>query len=200
MYTRRHDPNTESCQAAGRLISFVFHTVSSIYPFPVAERGWGGWVGGVPEVLLLWRAEPDTRGPIPTEAAFIIRPACSNALVITFSVAVSSSGFPKRVSRQRTDSVRIGSGQRGLVPNSCSSNTSKNNFSGRSAAACSSRSFFFLFSFIKLWWSCLMELWRDVPCLPPRASFNSSCHSMGCHRIIFSFHQRSGVIRASVFI
>lgn len=42
------DPDAESCQAAGRLISFVFRTASSIYPFPVAERGWGGvrWGGG----------------------------------------------------------------------------------------------------------------------------------------------------------
>lgn len=107
-------------------------------------------MGGVPEVLLLWRAEPDTRGPIPTEAAFIIRPARSNALVITFSVALSSSGFPKRVSGQRMDSVRIGSDQRGLVPNICSSNTSKNNFSGRSAAACSFGSVFFFFCFDSL--------------------------------------------------
>lgn len=86
------------CQVLGRLISFVFHTVSSIYPFPV-ERG-----GEVSEVLLLWRAEPDTHGPIPTEAAFIIRPTHSIVQVITFSVALSSSeetGFPKRASGQR---------------------------------------------------------------------------------------------------
>lgn len=88
----------DSCQVLGRLISFVFHTVSSIYPSPV-ERG-----GELSEVLLLWRAEPDTHGPIPTEAAFIIRPTHSIVQVITFSVALSSSeetGFPKRASGQR---------------------------------------------------------------------------------------------------
>lgn len=55
----------------------------------------------VSEVLPLWRAEPDTHGPIPTEAAFIIRPTHSTVQVITFSVALSSSeetGFPKRAS------------------------------------------------------------------------------------------------------
>lgn len=92
----------DSCQALERLISFVFHTVSSIYPSPVelGDRG----VGGISEVLLLWRAEPDTHGPIPTEAAFIIRPTHSTVQVITFSVALSSSeetGFPKRASGQR---------------------------------------------------------------------------------------------------
>lgn len=55
----------------------------------------------VSEVLPLWRAEPDTHGPIPTEAAFIIRPTHSTVQVITFSVALSSSeetGSPKRAS------------------------------------------------------------------------------------------------------
>lgn len=88
----------DSCQILGRLISFVFHTVSSIYPSPV-ERG-----GKISEVLLLWRAEPDTHGPIPTEAAFIIRPTHSIVQAITFSVALSSSeetGSPKRASGQR---------------------------------------------------------------------------------------------------
>lgn len=61
----------------------------------------GGGARLVSEVLPLWRAEPDTHGPIPTEAAFIIRPTHSTVQVITFSVALSSSeetGLPKRAS------------------------------------------------------------------------------------------------------
>lgn len=91
----------DSCQVLGRLISFVFRTVSSIYPSPV-ERG-----GGISEVLLLWRTQPDTHGPIPTEAAFIIRPTRGIVQVITFSVALSSSeetGLPRRASGQRIQS------------------------------------------------------------------------------------------------
>lgn len=66
--------------------------------------------------MLLWRAEPDTHGPIPTEAAFIIRPTHGIAQVITFSVALSSSeetGLPMRV-----NIVRIQFGLAGTSQNS----------------------------------------------------------------------------------
>lgn len=117
----------DSCQVWGRLISFVFRTVSSIYPFS-AEAGKRG--GGVSEGFLLWRAEPDMPGPIPTEVAFIIRPTHSVVQVITFSVALSSSeetGFPKRANGQRMDTVWDCSNQQEhQEQNICSSDMNKN--------------------------------------------------------------------------
>lgn len=106
----------DACQVLGRLISFVFQTVSSIYPSPV-ERGWGGEVS---VVLLLWRAEPDTHGPIPTEAAFIIRPTCCIVQVITFSVAQIRGNRVSPESAQLEHTVWIGSSQLELIQNICS--------------------------------------------------------------------------------
>lgn len=85
--------------------------------------------GRVSEGFLLWRAEPDMHGPIPREAAFIIRPTHSVVQVITFSVALSSSeetGFPRRASGQRMDTVWVCSNQQELLENISSSDMNKN--------------------------------------------------------------------------
>lgn len=84
-------------------------------------------------VLLLWRAPADTqRGPIPSEAAFIIRPTRSIVQVITFSVALSSceetGGGPPGRARGPEETIRIGSNRPELIQNICSSKKGNNNF------------------------------------------------------------------------
>lgn len=84
-------------------------------------------------VLLLWRAPADTqRGPIPSEAAFIIRPTCSIVQVITFSVALSSceetGGGPPGRARGPEETIQIGSNRPELIQNICSSKKGNNNF------------------------------------------------------------------------
>ena len=49
----------DSCQVLGRLISFVFHTVSSIYPSPV-ERGGGNLWGIATLESRTWHAWPNS--------------------------------------------------------------------------------------------------------------------------------------------
>lgn len=84
-------------------------------------------------VLQLWRARADTqRGPIPSEAAFIIRPTRGIVQVITFSVALSSceetGGGPTGSARRPVETIRIGSNRPEAVQNVCSSNERNNNF------------------------------------------------------------------------
>lgn len=69
-----------------RLISFVFRTVSSIYPIP-GEEG-----GKSQRYCDSWEQKTwHTHAPIPTEAAFIIRLPPGIVQLITFSLTLSSS-------------------------------------------------------------------------------------------------------------
>lgn len=180
MYVRVRSLNADSCQAAGRLISFVFHTVSSIYPLPVEEGGGWGW--GVPEVLLPWRAEPDTRGPIPTEEAFIIRPSRRQRTSHYF-FCCSKLIWLSQESQRARGWIQFGSAQTNVESNKIFAPVTqvKNNFAGRSTAAWSFRSpWLNLPWFIRLRCSSLIgTLWSDMSRFPSHASFNSPCHSMG---------------------
>lgn len=89
----------DPCQVPGRLISFVFRTVSSIYPLPVERKG-----GKSRRYCDSGEPNLTRKAQFPPKLLLLLGSTHSIVQVITFSVAPSSSeetGSPRRASGQR---------------------------------------------------------------------------------------------------